>query len=70
MYDLVIIGGGPAGLSLAHYCRSQKLKILIIERESQIGGCHRVNRVNINDEKVLCFLYPNKWFLCCRYKCL
>lgn len=52
MYDLVIIGGGPAGLSLAHYCRSQKLKILIIERESQIGGCHRVNRVNINDENL------------------
>jgi hypothetical protein len=52
MYDLVIIGGGPAGLSLAHYCRSQKLKILVIERESQIGGCHRVNRVNVNNQNL------------------
>lgn len=53
IYDLIIIGGGPAGLTLAHCCSNIKnLKILVIDRENQIGGCHRVNRVNYNNEKI------------------
>lgn len=47
MYDLVIIGAGPAGLSLAQCCCKSK-KILIIDRESTIGGCHRVRRIGNN----------------------
>lgn len=46
-YDLVIIGGGPTGLSIAHYCsKLQNKKILIIEKEKDIGGCHTVYRTN------------------------
>jgi len=45
-YDLVIIGAGPAGLSLAHYLRNTYKKILIIDKESSIGGAHKVERVN------------------------
>jgi L-2-hydroxyglutarate oxidase LhgO len=45
-YDLVIIGGGPAGLALAQCICQLNKKILIIEKEYQIGGCHRVRRVN------------------------
>lgn len=52
-YDLIIIGAGPAGLTLANCCSSiTNLKILIIEKEEQIGGCHRVNRVSYNNEKI------------------
>ena len=43
-YDYIIIGAGPSGLSLAHILPDNK-KILIIERNSSIGGCHRVDRV-------------------------
>jgi hypothetical protein len=45
-YDLVIVGGGPAGLTLAQRCSKLDKKILIIEREDSVGGCHRVRRVN------------------------
>ena len=37
IYDLIIIGGGPAGLSAGLYAGRSKLKTLIIEKE-QIGG--------------------------------
>lgn len=36
MYDLIIIGGGPAGISAGIYAARQKLKILILSKD--IGG--------------------------------
>ena len=47
-YDIVIIGAGPAGLALAHACSNMKKRILIIDREKEIGGCHRVKRTSSN----------------------
>ena len=32
MYDVVIIGSGPAGLSAAVYARRAKLRTLVIEK--------------------------------------
>ena len=51
-YDLIIVGAGPAGLALAQCLRNTYKKILIIEKESVIGGCHRVLRVPINGEDI------------------
>lgn len=46
IYDIVCIGAGPAGLAFAHCCSRIGKKVLIIEKESVIGGCHRVRRVD------------------------
>ncbi len=37
-YDIVIIGAGISGLSLAHYCAGQGLKTLVIEKSKRVGG--------------------------------
>jgi hypothetical protein len=45
-YNYVIIGGGPTGLTLAWYLSKANKKVLLIEKESTLGGCHRVQRVD------------------------
>ena len=37
MYDVIIIGGGPAGCTAGIYCLRANLKVLILEKE-QFGG--------------------------------
>ena len=46
IYDYVIVGGGPNGLALAWYLAKENKSVLIVERETSIGGCHRVLRVD------------------------
>jgi phytoene dehydrogenase-like protein len=45
-YDYVIVGGGPTGMSLAWLFGSKNSKVLLIERDERLGGCHRVQRVD------------------------
>ena len=43
MHDVIIIGGGPAGLSTAFWCDELGLDTLVLEQAEQIGGqLHRV----------------------------
>jgi len=44
MYDLVIFGGGPCGLSLAQMAKRLNKSVLLVEKEDTLGGCHRVDR--------------------------
>lgn len=46
MYNYIIVGSGPTGLTLAHILSQYGHKILILEKEDYIGGCHGVSRSN------------------------
>ncbi len=46
IYNYVIVGAGPSGLALAQCLASLGKTIAIVEKEDDIGGCHRVRRVN------------------------
>ena len=43
-YDLLIIGAGISGLSMAHSAAAAGLKVLILEQERQAGGCLHSHR--------------------------
>jgi hypothetical protein len=51
IYDYIIVGAGPSGLALAQCCSRNGERILIIDRESTIGGCHRVRRVKYTNPR-------------------
>src|SRR5918999_1238581 len=38
MYDVVIIGAGPAGLSAARWCDELGLDTLVLEQSEEVGG--------------------------------
>lgn len=38
MYDLVIIGAGPAGLTAAYELRNSNKKVLVLDKKNQVGG--------------------------------
>lgn len=46
IYDYIIIGGGPTGLTLAWCLSRYDKKIALIDKNDSLGGCHRVNRIN------------------------
>ena len=41
MYDIIIFGGGLSGLTLAHELIKKRFKILIIEKDNELGGMVR-----------------------------
>jgi oxygen-dependent protoporphyrinogen oxidase len=43
-YDLIVMGGGISGLSLAHYASRAGMKTLVIEKGTEAGGCLRTMR--------------------------
>jgi len=43
MYDIIIFGGGLSGLTLAHELSKRGFKILIIEKDNELGGMVRSN---------------------------
>lgn len=37
-YDVVVVGGGPAGLSAATYAAADGMRVVVVERERHFGG--------------------------------
>lgn len=58
IYDLIIIGGGPAGLSAATYAGRSKLNTLIIEKEN-IGGQIKTTSEIVNYPGIINTTGPN-----------
>ena len=52
IYDLIVIGGGPAGVSAGIYAGRAKLKTLIIEKEN-IGGQIKISHEMVNYRGIL-----------------
>ena len=45
-HDVIIIGGGISGMSLAHYCAKAGLKPLVIDKNDQMGGTFNTCRTD------------------------
>ena len=39
MYDVVVVGGGIGGLTVAALLSARGLNTCLLERQSQVGGC-------------------------------
>lgn len=37
LYDLIIIGGGPAGLSAAQYAARAKMKTIVLDKSATVA---------------------------------
>ncbi len=48
-YEVVVIGAGISGLSFAHYCGSEGLRTLIIEKDGYVGGTLHSHRFDDAD---------------------
>lgn len=42
IYDYVVYGGGPTGMTLAYILSKNNYKVALIEKESKLGGCWKV----------------------------
>ena len=43
-YDMIIVGAGISGMSMAHYCARQGMRTLVLEKDGRLGGCIHSHR--------------------------
>lgn len=54
-YDVIIVGAGPSGLALAQIASSTGKTVLILEKDNEIGGCHKVHRFKEPESEEMLF---------------
>lgn len=64
MYDIIIVGGGPAGMTAAIYGASARKKVLILEKDSMGGKILKTNKIKNYPgfEEISGFDYSNNLF--------
>lgn len=60
-YDYVVVGGGPAGLTFAQCVAHAGKTVLVVDKNPQLGGCHRVDRMPLASA-------PNKGWAASKYQ--
>lgn len=53
LYDLIVVGGGPAGLSAAIYMARARYKVLVVEKNSDGGGQIKITSEVVNYPGIL-----------------
>ncbi|TEU01973.1 MAG: FAD-dependent oxidoreductase, partial [Dehalococcoidia bacterium] len=48
-YDVIIIGGGPNGLTAACYLSKAKQKVLLLEKRYELGGGLATEQITLPD---------------------
>jgi phytoene dehydrogenase-like protein len=46
IYDYVIIGGGPCGMTLAYCLGKLNKKCLLVDKNASLGGFHRSDMID------------------------
>lgn len=64
MYDIIIVGGGPAGMTAAIYGANARKKVLILEKDSMGGQILKTNKIKNYPgfEEISGFDYSNNLF--------
>ncbi len=61
-YDIIVVGGGPAGTTAARYAAMGGAKVLVLEKDREIGVPVRCGEA-VDDEGLSPFLKPDKKFI-------
>lgn len=66
--DVIVVGAGPAGLTVARYCAAYGLDVLVVERRRSIGTVVRCGEYLASDDEVL-NMFPRAYELEHLHKC-
>lgn len=48
-YDMIVLGAGISGLSMAHYCQQHGLNTLVLEKTARVGGIFHSHALEYTD---------------------
>ena len=66
-YDVIVVGGGPAGSTAARYAAMDGAKVLVLEKDREIGVPVRCGEA-VDHEGLVQFIQPDKKFVAAEIK--